>query len=254
VDCGHAVEVFVDGAHQDLTPETIDGLGGLAFLQEPIEHTDALEIGAARALALQRQKGARDGELIGLVEKRHGQKRIGEVKRGREAPAAERRNAAAGLDEVELPVEANVLADSEALIEVEEVDAAAEQHMLAVIDGFDLRAGRAGNRIGSGATAKEGARLEQVDLETSTTERGRGRQSGEPAAGDENFRHGLYFACRPLEEVPRSLPYLVIPSAPFNTIPNSPRGTTVLRRGAASCHFTVPAGASSWSIKIKCHS
>jgi hypothetical protein len=44
--------------------------------------------------------------------------------------------AAAGFDEDELAVEGDVVGYAQALIEVEEVDAAAEEDMLAVVDNL----------------------------------------------------------------------------------------------------------------------
>ena len=65
VEGGHTVQIFVDGAHQHLPPEAVDGARRLALLQQPVEHADAVEIFAARAFAAQRGHGARDADLVG---------------------------------------------------------------------------------------------------------------------------------------------------------------------------------------------
>ena len=48
---GHAVQVFVDGADQDLAPETVDGSFGLALFIEPLPHGDAVEVRAGSVFA-----------------------------------------------------------------------------------------------------------------------------------------------------------------------------------------------------------
>ena len=47
----HAIQFFVDRAHQHLPPETLDGARRLALLFQPVEHGDAVEIGASPARA-----------------------------------------------------------------------------------------------------------------------------------------------------------------------------------------------------------
>ena len=66
--------------------------------------------------------------------------------------------ASARLDEDELLVELNLVLDAETLIEVEEIDAAAQQDVLAVVDGL------AANFVGSRASAQERPGLKKIDL------------------------------------------------------------------------------------------
>ena len=40
VQGGHAVQIFVDRAHQHLPPKSLDGTRGLVFLKQPVEHRD----------------------------------------------------------------------------------------------------------------------------------------------------------------------------------------------------------------------
>ena len=77
----HLVEVLIHGAHQNLAPETVDRVGRLALLQEPIEHTDAVEIFTAGALAAQRQKRARNRDFVGAAQAMQAKKRLREVER-----------------------------------------------------------------------------------------------------------------------------------------------------------------------------
>src|SRR5689334_17567186 len=114
----HVLEIFVDGADQDLTPEAIDGARSLAFLQEPIEHADAVEVGAARVFAAESSQSARDAEFVGAAEAGHFQKGPGEMKRRRQFSALQHGDAAIGLDEIELAVKADAIANAEALVEV----------------------------------------------------------------------------------------------------------------------------------------
>ena len=72
--------------------------------------------------------------------------------------------APSGLDEEEFPVEFDPIHYSQAPVEIQQIDAAAQQHMLAIVDGFrDLfAAGR--HRVGGGTAAQIGTRFEQIDL------------------------------------------------------------------------------------------
>ena len=65
---GHAIEFFVDGADQHLTPVAFDGAFGLALFAEPVEHADAVEIGTREAFDRDGVDGARDGDFVGDCE------------------------------------------------------------------------------------------------------------------------------------------------------------------------------------------
>ncbi len=185
----HAVEVLIDGADQDLAPEAVDGARRLAFLEEPVEHADAVQIRAAGMFAADGQQRARDAELVRAVEAAHPQKRSGEVERRRQPAAAQDGEAASGLQKVDLLMEADQVADPQALVEIQEVDAAAQQQVLAVIDGLGGVLVRAGNGVGRGASAQERARLEEVHVETSAAQSGCRGEAGKAAAGYENRGH-----------------------------------------------------------------
>ena len=157
---GHAVQVLIDGAHQHLAPEAVDGARRLALLQQPVEHADAVQVLAARAFAAQGQQAR---ARCPFVARGPGscmpQKRPGEMQRRGQPAAAQHGNAPARLDEVELAVEPDAVAHAQALVEIQQVDAAAQQDVLAVVDGLFP------HRVGGGAPAQERPRLEQVHLE-----------------------------------------------------------------------------------------
>src|SRR5262244_312489 len=116
---------------------------------------------------------------------------------GRRQPATPKdAELAARLDKVELAVEANPLPHPEPLVKIQQVDAAAQQHVLAIVDRLAAVRVTAGNRVGGGAAAQEWTRLKQVDLPARAAKRGRGRKSGESPARDESFRHLLVVSNR----------------------------------------------------------
>jgi hypothetical protein len=86
-------------------------------------------------------------------------------------------------------MEADQVADAQALVEIQEVDAATQQNVLAVIDGLGGIFVRAGNGVRRGASAQEVARLEEIHVETSAAQSGCGGEAGEAAAGYENRGH-----------------------------------------------------------------
>jgi hypothetical protein len=112
VNGGHSFQIFVDGAYQDLAPETADGMGRLAFLQQPVEHADAVEIFAAGAFAAHGHEGFDDADFVLPAEAMEAQERAGEVERRGEASALEDGYPAAGLQEIEFAVELNAVADA----------------------------------------------------------------------------------------------------------------------------------------------
>ena len=58
------------------------------------------------------------------------------MKRRGQAAAAQDGEPAAGLEKVEFAIELDAVAHAQALVEIEQVDAAAQQDVLAVIDGL----------------------------------------------------------------------------------------------------------------------
>jgi len=76
-------------------------------------------------------------------------------------------------------MEADQIADPHTLVEIQQVDAAAQQQVLAVIDGFRGIFVGAGNRVRRGASAQEGARFEQLHVEASAAQCGCRGEAGE---------------------------------------------------------------------------
>ncbi len=90
------------------------------------------------------------------------------------------RGASAGLDEVHLVEPANLIGDSDAFVEFNQVRAEAEENVLAVVDDFS----GAGMFVRRSATAEEGALLKESDVEACVGEGAGGGESGESASGD----------------------------------------------------------------------
>ena len=82
------------------------------------------------------------------------------------------RGAAAGFEKCHPLVPANLVLDSDAVVELDEIGAAAQQNVLAVVDDF----ARAGMLIGGRPAAKIGPPLEQSDTKTAFRQRGSGGQ------------------------------------------------------------------------------
>ena len=101
------------------------------------------------------------------------QKRAGEMEGRGQPAAAQNGDAAAGLEEIELAIELDAVAHAQPLVEIQQVDAAAQQDVLAVVDGLGFLAGRGGKRIRRGAPAQERPRFEQVHFEAGAAQRRR---------------------------------------------------------------------------------
>ncbi len=148
------------------------------FSLEPVEHGDAIEVGAI-ALARHGQHGAGDRDLVRQVQALQSQERSSEMRGGREDAALHDRLAPTGFEEDELLIESDLVADAESLVEVEQVNAAAQQDVLAVVDQLTV-----GHLPGRGAPTQERTGFDDVDLPTAATQRRSGRQAGETAAND----------------------------------------------------------------------
>src|SRR5579871_554178 len=111
------------------------------------------------------------------------------MERRRQLAAPQNRNAAVRFDEIELAIEPDPVADTQPPVEIEQVDAAAKQNVLAVVDGFSRLIGRGRHRIGSGAAAQERARFEEFHIEAGSSQSGGCRHPGQSSPRNENFRH-----------------------------------------------------------------
>ena len=97
--------------------------------------------------------------------------------------------AAAGFEKRHLVVPADVVFDADAAIELDQVGAAAEQDVLAVVDHFPGR----GMLVGGGASTEEGTAFEKGDFVAGAGEGSRGGQAGQAAAG---YGYGFQFVLR----------------------------------------------------------
>jgi hypothetical protein len=89
-------------------------------------------------------------------------------------------SASAGFDESHFVVPADLVGDSNAVVELHQIGAEAEEDVLAIVHDF---AG-AGMLPGGGAASEERALLEEGDAETRVGEGAGGGKSGEAASGD----------------------------------------------------------------------
>ncbi len=104
--------------------------------------------------------------------------------RGGQESGAKGTGASTGLDEKNIAIEGDLVRDAEAFIKIHQVDAAAEQEVLAVVDGLGVYFVR------SRAAAEEGARFEEFYGVAGGAESCRGGESGQAASGDYRFRQG----------------------------------------------------------------
>ena len=95
---------------------------------------------------------ARDGEFVSDGEELQFDEGSEEVRRCGEDSAFEDGGASTGFDEEEFPVETDFVADAEPLVEIEEIDAAAQQDVLAVVDHLGVFTA---DRPRCGAAARE---------------------------------------------------------------------------------------------------
>ena len=86
------------------------------------------------ALARNGADGARDGDLVRDGEELQLEERSEEMRGRGEDSAFEDGGASAGFDEEEFAVETDFVVDAEPPVEIEQIDAAAQQDVLAVVD------------------------------------------------------------------------------------------------------------------------
>ena len=122
------------------------------------------------------------------IEEAQPQERSGEMQRGRQRAAAQRGDASAGLDEVELAIEADTVPHAQPRVEIQQIDATAQQHVLAVVDQDGGVAGLR-QRKRSRAAAQKGARFEDLDAKAGAPESRCRREAGQSAAYDDRAGH-----------------------------------------------------------------
>ena len=135
----HSVQFFVNRAHQHLPPESFDRIRCLALLVKPVQHGNVVQVPAGSMLDHDRQKRPANGKLVPQIQKRQPQKRLREMQRRRQQSAPEDRNPPARLHKRNLGKKMDLVLYSQPAIEVEQVHAAPQQNVLAVIDHFRIR-------------------------------------------------------------------------------------------------------------------
>jgi hypothetical protein len=148
----HAIQFFTNGAVKNWFPIAFQRSSRLALGTEPIEHGDVVPVFPVAFLG-NRHHGAENRQLVAHAEALHGEERFREMRRGGEHATLHDGYPAARFDEVETIEVLNFVFDAEALIEVLQVHAALQQHVLAVVDDFGFTLPGYGPR--SGSPAKE---------------------------------------------------------------------------------------------------
>ena len=95
-------------------------------------------------------------------------------------------HAAAWLDEIELFVEMNAVLDAQALVEIEQIYAAAQEDVLAVVDGLPV-CGVDG--IGCSTPAEKAACFKEVDFKSGRPQGRRGCETRQATADDDSAGH-----------------------------------------------------------------
>ena len=109
-----------------------------------------------------------------------------------------------GSMKIEFTVEDDVAGDAQARVEIQQVDAAAQQDVLAVVDGF------AAGLIRSGAAAQERTGFQHDERDTRAAQRSGCRESGQSAADDDNIHRASELAvARKRERFPPPPPPLM---------------------------------------------
>jgi len=65
---GHAVQIFIHGADQDLSPETVNRARCLTLFPQPLEHRNPVQIAAGVVFVPDGKHSARDGQLVRQVQ------------------------------------------------------------------------------------------------------------------------------------------------------------------------------------------
>ncbi len=158
-----------------------------------------------------RPEGAHERELVRCAECFCAEQLRQPMQRRGQARRAEKRAAAAGLDHRHLAGPVNLIVDADALVEADEIGAAAEEHMLAVIDDFV----DAGMQVGACAATKIAAALDELDTKAGIGQRAGSTHAGDAAADDRDravlFR--VQAVCLPCQFITRAHATRSMPTA-----------------------------------------
>jgi hypothetical protein len=147
-----ALQVFVESTGENDAPKVFAGGKALAVALEPVEQGGVWD-GMGRAK--DEPQGPRDGQTVPPVEaakRKQGRKKMKGSGQGRSAKV----RGSAGSRKSNGVVEAQMMRYAGATKEVEQIGAAAEQDVLAIVNGVAL----AGGDKGRSASAQRGAALD----------------------------------------------------------------------------------------------
>ena len=171
------VHIFVERADQNCLPEAFDRLLGLAVAFQPVQKRLAP---VRRGGGSERNHGAADGAFIGKRQAAGAQECRGRMERSGQGRRADDRGAASRLKKRQVFIPADFVFDPGTAVELDQVGAAAQQHVLAVI--HDL----AGTRmlVGGRPPAQVRTALEERHPESGLGKGAPGSQTSQPASGD----------------------------------------------------------------------
>ena len=175
-----AIQFFVKSAHEDHSPETLDGTLRLAAATEPFEHGDAalfLEIGGIPLGLQDVEHGARDGKLVEKRKRRKGGKRTGQMKWRGQEPGLHLSPAALRVEKEEPVEKLDFAGGADTAVEILKIGAATKGHMLAIVHVLAV-----GQHVGGRPAAEEGTLFKQPYAPAGFSQRDAGRQPRQPAA------------------------------------------------------------------------
>ena len=175
-----AIQFFIERAHQHHAPESFDRAFSLSAPAQPLQHGDASIFIETRGLsfcAQNIQHRARNGKLVHQRKRSESGEGAGHMKRGGKHAGLHFAATALGIEKKEAVKESDFVRGTNAAVEIFEVRAAAEGHVLAIIHMLAVR-----QHVGRCAAAKEGTLFEQAYAPAGFSQRDAGCQSRQPAA------------------------------------------------------------------------
>jgi hypothetical protein len=172
---GNAIDVFIQRTDQNRLPEAFNRLLRLPVILQP---------GEERLSVIAQWQWNQCGQcpcnrhFVDDFQKRKSQKRGRCMQRRGQSRFVHHRCPSARFDEGHLIEPVNLAIDSDATVELDEIRAAAKQHVLTVVDNLTC----AGMLVGRRAPTEIGASLEQGNVEAGRTQRACRRQSGQTAS------------------------------------------------------------------------
>ena len=181
------VDVRVQCAGDHQPPESVEGSFRLLLARQPRAQALGGIVGDG---AHEGAKGAPQGQLVLQGVRAGRQETWKAVKRGGEPRRPERRAPPSRLDHGHIAGPADAVGDPDAPVEAGKVGAAAEEHVLAIVDDFaDTRM-----EMGRGPSAEVGTPLDQLDAQPGFGQGAGGAHAGNPPA--HNGDSSLHFVVR----------------------------------------------------------